>query len=89
VYDLSKGWFEWQQLPFVFATWVSNKKLAKDFVDHFEQVLEYGINHIEEAVDHFSFPFPRAVQLDYLKGFIHYRFKPHYYQSLQLFISLI
>jgi chorismate dehydratase len=35
-YDLSEEWMKWQKLPFVFAAWVSNKKLDDSFYQSFQ-----------------------------------------------------
>lgn len=50
-YDLSEAWFEMTGLPFVFATWVSNKKMSDDFLHHFNKALKFGLEHIQEAID--------------------------------------
>lgn len=51
VYDLSAAWKEFTGLPFVFACWVSNRKLDPDFILEFNQALEFGIQHIDQVID--------------------------------------
>ncbi len=50
VYDLSEAWEAYTGLPFVFATWSTNKKLHPGFEETFNQALKYGLDHMEEAV---------------------------------------
>ncbi len=54
VYDLAEEWFKFTQLPFVFATWTSNKKLPEYFVDEFNESLRFGINHIDNTLTFFK-----------------------------------
>ena len=42
-YDLSEEWTKMTSLPFVFAAWVSNKKLQDTFVYKFNHALELGL----------------------------------------------
>ncbi|HPH22640.1 MAG TPA: menaquinone biosynthesis protein [Chitinophagaceae bacterium] len=50
VYDLAEEWIAFTGLPFVFAAWVSNKVLPKDFVDEFNAANAFGLQHIDEVV---------------------------------------
>ncbi len=48
IYDLAECWIEMTGLPFVFAAWVANKKLEKEFINQFTQSSAEGLNHIAE-----------------------------------------
>lgn len=50
VYDLGEIWQQWTGLPFVFAAWVSNKKLPNDFIQRFNTALFTGLQHIQELI---------------------------------------
>jgi chorismate dehydratase len=50
IYDLGLAWKEYTGLPFVFATWVSNKSLPDDFVNEFNKANEFGLSNIEKIV---------------------------------------
>ncbi len=50
-YDLAGEWKRFTGLPFVFAAWVSNKKIEENFIKEFEKALEYGVNNIVQAVE--------------------------------------
>ena len=46
IYDLAGEWKAYTGLPFVFATWVSNKKLPDDFITLFNQKNVEGVHNI-------------------------------------------
>lgn len=46
IYDLGEAWKNHTGLPFVFAAWVSNKKLNDDFVTAFNEANKNGIDNI-------------------------------------------
>jgi chorismate dehydratase len=50
IYDLGLEWKQFTGLPFVFAAWISNKKLDEDFVHSFNDANAFGLNRIEEIV---------------------------------------
>lgn len=50
IYDLGSEWRAITGLPFVFAAWISKKKLADEFTDMFDEANALGLNHIEEIV---------------------------------------
>jgi chorismate dehydratase len=48
IYDLASEWRSITGLPFVFAAWISNKPLAKDFIQRFNQANALGLDRISE-----------------------------------------
>jgi chorismate dehydratase len=50
VYDLGAAWKEMTGLPFVFAAWISNKKLPAEFIANFNAANEAGLKDIEEVI---------------------------------------
>lgn len=55
MYDLGAAWKSYTGLPFVFATWVSNKVLDIHFIDIFDKANAYGVNHISEVLNAIEF----------------------------------
>lgn len=53
IYDLSYEWNNFTNLPFVFAAWVSNKKISVDFISEFNFALQYGVNNIDDVISFF------------------------------------
>ncbi len=56
VYDLSEEWERFTGLPFVFAAWVSNTMLPKDFIQYFNEALKFGLANIKVVIDKFKRP---------------------------------
>jgi chorismate dehydratase len=50
IYDLGEAWKEFTCLPFVFAAWISNKKLSQEFIKAFDEANAIGLNNIEEVI---------------------------------------
>lgn len=57
IYDLATAWHDMTRLPFVFAAWVSNKKLPVDFIASFNNATGEGLQHIDDIVKANSFPY--------------------------------
>ncbi len=51
VYDLSGEWKKYNELPFVFACWVTNKKIDKNDESLFNETLAIGIKNRTEILD--------------------------------------
>jgi len=49
-YDLSKEWYDWKKLPFVFAVWLSRKKLSTEFEKAFNCALQNGLGDLIGAI---------------------------------------
>ncbi len=50
IYDLAGEWKNATGLPFVFAAWVSTKKLPEDFISEFDKANAYGLDHLDEVI---------------------------------------
>jgi chorismate dehydratase len=53
-YDLSEEWLKYTGLPFVFACWISNKKLSENFIINFNSALKKGVDNIKEVVVNYN-----------------------------------
>lgn len=51
IFDLGEEWKNFTKLPFVFAAWVSNKKLDVDFIKGFNEANKSGLNNLEKVVE--------------------------------------
>lgn len=47
IYDLGKAWKEMTGLPFVFAVWVSNKKVTDSFITAFNTANKQGLESLD------------------------------------------
>lgn len=50
IYDLGSEWRAITGLPFVFAAWVSTKKLPEDFIRDFNIANGFGLEHLDEII---------------------------------------
>ena len=55
IYDLGSEWRKITGLPFVFAAWVSTKKLPAGFIEMFNAANALGLQHIDEIVQQTRF----------------------------------
>lgn len=80
--DLAEWWYEFTNLPFVFALWTYKKELNFDekiFLESFN----LGINHINNIIN--DYPYPKTFSLNYLKRILYYNIGEEEVQSLKLF----
>lgn len=50
IYDLGLEWKNFTGLPFLYAAWVSNKKLDKDFIKAFNEANALGLNNLTDVI---------------------------------------
>ena len=50
IFDLGAEWKKFTELPFVFAAWISNKKLDDSFIDSFNKQNLTGLRQIDKVV---------------------------------------
>lgn len=90
IYDLASEWIRFTSLPFVFALWLANKPLPADFLQRFDQALEYGIQRKQEIPDYFSDRIPAGVDvLSYLENNISFPLTPEKRKGMELFLRYI
>lgn len=87
IYDLGAEWRSITGLPFVFAAWVSNKKLPEAFIKIFNEANALGLSHIDEIVA------ANAFELYDLKKYytlhISYRLDERKKRGMELFLQHI
>jgi chorismate dehydratase len=49
-YDLALAWRDYTGLPFVFAAWISTRKVSQEFTDEFNKANALGFQHLDEIV---------------------------------------
>jgi chorismate dehydratase len=90
VYDLSEAWYEMTSLPFVFACWVSNKKMEKNFVEKFNNALKLGVNHIDDVIsENDNSKISLKVMKQYLKKNISYALNDEKKEGMDLFFKFL
>jgi chorismate dehydratase len=87
VYDLGEAWKLHTGLPFVFAAWISTRKLDPDFVQRFNDANREGLNDIEAIVK--STPFDGFDLQEYYSKYVKYDLTDERRIALDLFLSKI
>ena len=85
VYDLGSCWKEMTGLPFVFAVWVSNKRLDRAFVESFNKANASGVNNIQNVINANATPYYDL--LKYYTVNIKYRYLENYQIALGEFMQ--
>jgi len=90
-YDLASEWKKFTDLPFVFACWISNKKLPESFINNFSKAIEYGIQNKREAIKYFLSKSDNLSDLEqhfqYLSNNISYKLDSIKLEAMDLFLG--
>jgi len=90
VYDLAEAWINYTGLPFVFAAWVSRKKLDDDRLLQFTRALAWGVSHKGESLEYFRDKLPACDDcLSYLENNISYDFDEKKKEGLSKFLGYL
>lgn len=87
VYDLSEIWYEYTQLPFVFAVWLANRDIEDSFKTQFNNALQKGVENIDKVVS-ICEPNVHIDLLDYLTHKLDLKLTEKHWQGMQLFFNL-
>lgn len=87
IYDLGTAWKEMTGLPFVFAAWVSNKRLVPQFINAFNDTVSEGTKHIDDILQVVHLPEYDLRQYYYSN--IDFRFDDPKKRALGLFLSFL
>lgn len=88
VYDLAETWKQFTGLPFVFAAWIANKPISKEFIAEFNPALKLGLDNRKIVIDNLpvreDFDFE-----DYLMHKLDFELTDSKAKALHLFIDYI
>lgn len=87
IYDLGSEWTKFTGLPFVFAAWISNKKLDDHFINEFNKVNLFGLNKLEEVVS--EHPYELFDLHHYYKDCISFDLDEDKRKGLELFLDML
>ena len=90
-YDLADEWRKFTGLPFVFAAWVANKQIDRDFKETFDSALKYGIQNLDKVINYFANNrLPKEVDLkSYLTNNIDYHLDDKKLKAMELFFQYL
>lgn len=86
-YDLGAEWKKITGQPFVFAAWISNKKLPIHFIEMFNKANEIGLTHIDEIVA--SHPFDLYDLKKYYTLHMNYFLDERKKKAMEYFLQVI
>ncbi len=88
VYDLAHEWKLFTNLPFVFACWVANKALDRNFVKRFNEALRFGLMNSETVMSEFKKETGADINVkDYLENKISYAYDERKKFAMALFLT--
>ena len=87
-FDLSEEWKYYTGLPFVFACWISNKKLDKKQSEALYNALKFGLDNRNKIVKQLQKRYDEKVINTYLNQSISYYFDRTKRQAMDLFLKL-
>ena len=85
MYDLGEAWKEHTGLPFVFATWVSNKQIDPEFIHQFNEANAIGVHQLEKVAA--AYPKAGFDLLAYYRDNLSYDFDALKRTAMQRFLS--
>jgi chorismate dehydratase len=88
VYDLAAEWTNFTGLPFTFAAWIANKPIPQEFIEEFNQSLQYGLDHREELFNEMEMRSDFDLK-DYLMHKIDYPLTEPKKKALYMFLDYI
>jgi len=87
IYDLAEGWKALTGLPFVFAAWISNKRIDAGFIREFDEANRQGVLHIDEVVA--QNPYSWFSLHDYFTKHLDYRLDAAKREGLERFLQYL
>ena len=87
IYDLGSEWEKFTGLPFVFAAWISNKKLVGNFINEFNEANAFGLNRLEEVVQ--ANPYKIFDLYHYYNDCISFNLDDDKKKGLELFLKML
>ncbi|HEX8517360.1 MAG TPA: menaquinone biosynthesis protein [Bacteroidia bacterium] len=89
-FDLSEEWQKFTGLPFVFACWVANRELPREFITEFNQALETGLKKRPQLIKQIEAEGTYKTDIGlYLNKSISYELDEDKKKALELFLSYL
>jgi chorismate dehydratase len=87
IYDLAEAWKAFTTLPFVFAAWISNKRMPAGFIAEFDEANRRGILQIDQVVA--ENPYPVFDLYEYFTKRLDYTLDEPKRRGLEKFLSYL
>ena len=89
IYDLAEVWQALTGKPFVFAIWVTNRKLSDSFISAFNSALSFGLQNITASLDVYAQVAQKEELEDYLNNYISYKLDRDKREGMELFLKYL
>ncbi len=89
VYDLAEEWKNFTTLPFVFACWVSNKKIAETEIQLLNDCFREGVNRRSEIASMLESGSIEIDTLSYFTKYIKYDLTEEAKRGMELFLKYV
>lgn len=86
-HDLAAAWEKLTALPFVFAVWIARKGVSREIVDELNKALQYGTEHVKEAVNELVTTIDQGLATDYLTNYIEFSLNNDKRKAIELYLS--
>lgn len=87
IYDLAAAWKTFTGLPFVFATWIANKKLPEAFIDAFNKANTLGLERLEEVIE--GTPYSVFNLKEYYTRYVSYALTEEMQNGMSQFLKML
>jgi chorismate dehydratase len=88
IYDLAVEWRKFSGLPFVFACWVANKPIDKDFINRFNDTMHNLTDNMDAIAEYYRDKTPNGVNLyEYWSKNISYPLTADKLEGMNLFLK--
>jgi chorismate dehydratase len=88
-YDLGEAWKKFTGRPFVFACWVSNKKLPDTFIAGFNAAMKKGIENLHLVIAQQQAVYPAMDVQDYLTNKVNFIIGEEKRKALDYYLRLV
>lgn len=89
VYDLAEEWKKFTSLPFVFACWVSNKKISEEEIQLLNDCFQEGVNSRAEIASMLESGSIEIDTLSYFTNYIKYELTAEAKKGMELFLKYV
>lgn len=88
VYDMGEEWMNFTGLPFMYAAWVANKAISKEFLKDFDMALAEGIANIPTVIN--QLPAIKGIDIaDYLSDKLNFELTAEKIKAKDLFLKYV
>lgn len=89
-FDLATAWYEFTGLPFVFACWISIKRLEDHFLTKFNEALKAGVESRNKlSLENYAPELPHDLKSDYLNNIICYELNDEMKKGMRRFLEMM